>query len=200
MASPRTIQVIQEIKDSVEKPHRCGWLENMQSDESKRVKARRYRDGAVKIMDLLRPELTASDITSYERYYDDFHAVPETWANERLSAAKALWEYVLSLDEWLSHERITSVPRHRAPSRPTYREDAGRRRRHHSPERTNTPASPPPANNGQGYAWWPSTYYTPTWLPSWSPGYVATSYSPPAYVSYTPYWPGTPPYLRAVWA
>ncbi|KAI0368366.1 hypothetical protein BV20DRAFT_925834, partial [Pilatotrama ljubarskyi] len=110
--STRTIQVIQEIKDSVEKPHRCGWLENMQSEESKRTKARRYRDGAVKIMDLLRPELTASDIASYERYYDDLYNTPETWANERLAAAKALWEYVLSLDEWLSHARITAAPRY----------------------------------------------------------------------------------------
>ncbi|KAI0633509.1 hypothetical protein C8Q77DRAFT_794133 [Trametes polyzona] len=113
MSTPQVIQVIQEIKDYVDKVHRCSWLENLQSDETRRMKARRYRDGAIKIMDLLRNDLRPSDITSYELYYQHLRNVPRTWISERLAAARRLWEYVLSLDERLSHERITSTPRHR---------------------------------------------------------------------------------------
>ncbi|KAI0769429.1 hypothetical protein BD413DRAFT_604998 [Trametes elegans] len=108
--SPYIIQVIQEIKDSVEKPHRCGWLENMRSDEAKRARMRRYRDGAVKIMDLLRADLSSADIGAYEVHYDRLRDTPKNWYSERLSLAKKLWEYVLSLDERLSHNRVTSLP------------------------------------------------------------------------------------------
>lgn len=69
-ASPRVIQVIQEIKNDVEGRRCCGWLEHLQSDDTKRTRTRRYRDGAIKIMNLLRPELKASHILTYQRYYE----------------------------------------------------------------------------------------------------------------------------------
>lgn len=70
--SPRVIQVIQEIKNDVERPRCCRWLENLQSDDTKRTRTRRYRDGAVKIMNLLRPELKAGHILTYQRYYERY--------------------------------------------------------------------------------------------------------------------------------
>ncbi|EIW62860.1 uncharacterized protein TRAVEDRAFT_69084, partial [Trametes versicolor FP-101664 SS1] len=108
--STHILQVIHEIKDSVERPHRRRWLENIGYEDGSRARTRRYVDGAVKIMDLLRPEVSSGDIRSYEHLYDEFCELPDTWIGARLNAAKRLWEYVGSLDERTSHERVTSVP------------------------------------------------------------------------------------------
>ncbi|KAI0674875.1 hypothetical protein C8Q78DRAFT_1112128 [Trametes maxima] len=186
----QVIHVIQEIRDSVEMPRRCVLLDSLQSDESRRTRARRYRDGAVKIMDLLRPELTSSDIHSYERYYDCFHDIPESWVSERLSAAKKLWEFVLSLDEWLAHARITSTP-FESSSRRSHidNRDGERKVRFDNPCRdlgppTNTPDTRNATVSYTGTTWWPNTVctpaytpvyttaYTPTWVQAWSPTYV----------------------------
>lgn len=70
--STHILQVIHEIKDSVERPHPRRWLENMRSEDGRRVRTRRYVDGAVKIMDLLRPEVSPGDIRSYEELYDEY--------------------------------------------------------------------------------------------------------------------------------
>lgn len=71
-SSPQVIHVIQDIKDSVEKPCRWRWIENLQSEEAKRLRIRRYRDGAVKIMDLLGPDLSADDVAEYQELYDAY--------------------------------------------------------------------------------------------------------------------------------
>ncbi|KAI8992911.1 hypothetical protein BD414DRAFT_412500 [Trametes punicea] len=185
--TPHVIQVIQEIKNSVDKPHRCGWIENLQSDEVKRATTRRYRDGAVKIMDLLRPELTARDIDMYQQHYDVLHDLPDIWVNDRLAAAKALWEYVLSVDERLSHARITSS----SNSSPPGRRDNSRRA--DEPARRVRIETPRPQQSTESTSdtqlvtrdyshppWWaissPSIYYVPSWV----------SYSPPAFVHVTP--------------
>lgn len=69
--STHIIQVIHEIKDSVDRPHRRRWLENIRYEDGRRARTRRYVDGAVKIMDLLRPEVSSGDIRSYEQLYDE---------------------------------------------------------------------------------------------------------------------------------
>ncbi|KAI0644692.1 hypothetical protein C8Q79DRAFT_789465 [Trametes meyenii] len=210
----QVIQVIQEIRDSVEMPRCCALLDSLQSGESRRTKARRYRDGAVKIMDLLRPELTSSDIHSYEQYYDRFHDIPESWTSERLSAAKELWEFVLSLDEWLTHARITST-RFENSSRCSRldNQDIERRVRFDNPRR-DPPANTPDTRNATvgytGTSWLPNTFYTPaytpvytpaytpTWVQAWSPTYVPVTSLSPSLAS-VPQWASSP-FTRPVWA
>ncbi|KAJ8489551.1 hypothetical protein ONZ51_g2856 [Trametes cubensis] len=170
-SSPQVIHVIQEIKDSVEKPRRWGWAESLQSEEAKRLRIRRYRDGAVKIMDLLGPDLSSDDVVVYQDLYDALDEIPERWTNDRLEAAKNLWEYVLSLDEWLSHERITSSPhrswrsRHRlggfCSTRPA--EATPERKVRFEDERPSRSAHKP-TNDAKP----PSTSYFPPWY-QWSP-------------------------------
>ncbi|KAI0661390.1 hypothetical protein C8Q70DRAFT_1052470 [Cubamyces menziesii] len=150
-SSPQVIHVIQEIKDSVEKPRRWGWAESLQSEEAKRLRIRRYRDGAVKIMDLLGPDLSSDDVVVYQDLYDALDEIPERWTNDRLEAAKNLWEYVLSLDEWLSHERITSSPHRSWRSRHRLGGFCSTRPAEATPERKP-----------------PSTSYFPWWY-QWSP-------------------------------
>ncbi|KAH9895189.1 hypothetical protein C8Q73DRAFT_790356 [Cubamyces lactineus] len=174
-SSPQVIHVIQDIKDSVEKPCRWRWIENLQSEEAKCLRIRRYRDGAVKIMDLLGPDLSADDVAGYQELYDALDDIPERWTNDRLEAAKNLWEYVLSLDEWLSHERITASPfrswraRHRGFRHAQPPEAMPERKVRFEPERPSRSIHKP-ANHAKPSA---TTYYP--WWYQWSP----TSY--PAY-------------------
>lgn len=70
MLSALTTQVIQQIKDSVGRSEGPSWLESFRTDSAKRHQASRYIDGAVKIMDLLRDELSAQEIDEYEDRYD----------------------------------------------------------------------------------------------------------------------------------
>ncbi|KAH9853122.1 hypothetical protein C2E23DRAFT_755626 [Lenzites betulinus] len=126
-------QAILEVKQYVEKHSLCRWLGNLKSEDGKRAKARRYRDGAVKIMDLLRPQLTPHDIMHYERLYERLQELPEYWSSERIVAAKKLWNYVLSVDEKLSHERILSIPNEKQAGSWPYAHDYERYRAHEYP-------------------------------------------------------------------
>ncbi|KAI0332292.1 hypothetical protein GY45DRAFT_1246908 [Cubamyces sp. BRFM 1775] len=189
-SSPQVIHVIQEIKDSVEKPRRWGWTENLQSEEAKRLRIRRYRDGAVKIMALLKPDLHSNDVAGYQELYDALDDIPERWTSDRLEAAKNLWEYVLSLDEWLSHHRITSSPfrswraRHRGfrdarpaeatPERKVRFEDESPSRTVQKPANDSKPSAAP------YYPWWYQ------WSPISYPVYGWATYSFPVYNFATP--------------
>ncbi|RDX55229.1 hypothetical protein OH76DRAFT_1397623 [Lentinus brumalis] len=182
MPSAETVSVIQDIKYNVEKPHLCGWLDGLESNQSKRVRADRYVDGAVKIVDLLRNELPLVDIREYERRYQQFISLPETWSDERLHCAREMWDFVMAIDELLSVSRISSAYGQRfewdSDSETCYSVSPGHspKYREASPQRpvqfVNTPevhawtpssygqsAVPATANNG----WWPSNswYSTP---------------------------------------
>lgn len=72
MPSAESTAVIQDIKYNVDQPHLCGWLDRLGSSQSKRIRAERYVDGAVKIVDLLRKELPLVDIRNYKRRYQQY--------------------------------------------------------------------------------------------------------------------------------
>ena len=71
MHSTVTIQTIQQVKDSVERPELCARLGTLEPNCSKRLRAARYIYGAVKIMDLLRNDLRKNDIEQYEYLYKE---------------------------------------------------------------------------------------------------------------------------------
>lgn len=71
MHSTATIQTIQQVKDSVERPELCARLGTLEPNCSKRLRAARYIYGAVKIMDLLRNDLRKNDIEQYEYLYKE---------------------------------------------------------------------------------------------------------------------------------
>ena len=70
MHSALTTQTIQQIKNSVDQREACGWLGGLQTNTSKRYQADRYIDGAMKIIDLLRKELSQGEIDMYEDLYE----------------------------------------------------------------------------------------------------------------------------------
>lgn len=70
MSSPEAIRAILAIKDSVEKPHLCGWLQRLTPNQSKRYRIERYIDGALKLMDILGDEASIEDIEDFEGRYD----------------------------------------------------------------------------------------------------------------------------------
>ncbi|KAI0674852.1 hypothetical protein C8Q78DRAFT_505379 [Trametes maxima] len=104
------IRAIDEIKQLVDGPPRCGWLENPYTDEGRRLKARRYKDGALQIMDLLHTWRTPEDVQRYATSYNQLREVPESRATESLSSAKDLWRVVLEIEERITHSRIIAPP------------------------------------------------------------------------------------------
>ncbi|KAI9061717.1 hypothetical protein FKP32DRAFT_920924 [Trametes sanguinea] len=183
-SSPHVIQTIQEIKSSVEKPHRCGWLENLSCNEAKRLQTRRYRDSAAKIMELLRPDVFGADIDKYIEYYHSLEDLHESKVDQRLAAAKKLWDYVLSLDEWVSHSRITwssgspSGRRHnnrppRSPSPKVHFEDES--------SKSSDTALVKPSDACNISQWWKPYESGPTIEFSWKAQWVpAVTISPPS--------------------
>ncbi|KAI0708939.1 hypothetical protein C8T65DRAFT_204299 [Cerioporus squamosus] len=207
MPSAEIVAVIQDIKYNVEKPHLCGWLDRLESNQSKRVRTERYIDGAVKIVDLLRNELPLADIREYERRYQQFISLPGTWFDERLHCARELWDFVVAIDELLSVSRISSAYDQRSEwdsdsetcysvspeSSPKCREASSQR----PVQFVNTPEVHPwtPSSYVQSAAtpttnswWWPSSnswysapYTTSTWVPS-----IFPSLHSGWYMSYAP--------------
>ncbi|KAI1794228.1 hypothetical protein LXA43DRAFT_166136 [Ganoderma leucocontextum] len=168
MPSTLAIQTIQQIKDSIDRPEVCAWLGTMEPNYSKRHRAARYIDGAVKIMDLLRNELTADDVAEYENLYEHAYSQPNHWYGDRLAAARNLWRYVVILDQFLSHERIKS-----AGVRTLVRDEYARATNYIEPPQRMTPVrtpeerhpfpSTPPSTN----SWPPITWYTTSLIPTY---------------------------------
>ncbi|RPD78098.1 hypothetical protein L226DRAFT_567793 [Lentinus tigrinus ALCF2SS1-7] len=172
MPSAKTIAVIQDIKYNVEKPHLCGWLDHFESNQSKRIRAERYVDGAMRIVDLLRNELPLVDIRQFERRYEHFISLPDNWLEERLHCAREMWDFVVAIDELLSVSRISSVYDDHSDSETYYSASPA-----HSPKRRE--ASPSRhvqfANTPDVYTWSPSSCGQPAvpatpnswWWPNW---------------------------------
>ena len=72
MPSPQTVFAIQEIKDSVERPYLCGWLSNLGWHQSQRYLIGRYQEASLKVMALLRDELSPTDIREFEELYSAY--------------------------------------------------------------------------------------------------------------------------------